>query len=48
FEISEFITGLLGVVLIGASFWSSVVRNKRVAAAEGGSSGDKAGISSGV
>ncbi|TXS54980.1 DUF475 domain-containing protein [Streptomyces sp. t39] len=48
FEISEIITGLLGVVLIGASFWSSVVHNKRTAAAEGGSSGEKAGISSGV
>ncbi|QNP63130.1 DUF475 domain-containing protein [Streptomyces genisteinicus] len=48
YEISEIITGLLGVVLIGASFWSSVVRNKRVAAAEGSGSGDKAGISSGV
>ncbi|MGW8990948.1 DUF475 domain-containing protein, partial [Streptomyces zhihengii] len=40
FEISEFITGLLGVVLIGASFWSSVVRNKRVAAVEGSSAGE--------
>ncbi|MBM9621784.1 DUF475 domain-containing protein [Streptomyces zhihengii] len=48
YEINEFITGFLGVILIGASFWSSVVRNKRIAAAEGGTSGDKAGISSGV
>jgi hypothetical protein len=32
FEISELITGLIGVVLIGWSFWSSVRRNKRLAA----------------
>ncbi|SCF58961.1 DUF475 domain-containing protein [Streptomyces sp. Cmuel-A718b] len=31
YEISEFITGLAGVVLIGASFLSSVRRNKRLA-----------------
>ncbi|MFC7467892.1 DUF475 domain-containing protein [Actinomadura keratinilytica] len=35
FQISEMITGLIGVVLIGLSFWSSVRRNKRLAA-EGG------------
>ncbi len=29
-EISEIITGLIGVVLIAASFWSSVRRNKRL------------------
>ncbi len=29
-EISELITGLIGVVLIAASFWSSVRRNKRL------------------
>ncbi|MEU7467489.1 DUF475 domain-containing protein [Streptomyces sp. NPDC044984] len=33
YEINEFITGMIGVVLIGASFWSSVRRNKRLAAA---------------
>ncbi|MFF8633517.1 DUF475 domain-containing protein, partial [Streptomyces pilosus] len=32
FEIHEIITGLIGVLLIGASFWSSVRRNKRIAA----------------
>ncbi|WP_395570586.1 DUF475 domain-containing protein [Streptomyces sp. BK79] len=33
YEINEIVTGLIGVVLIGASFWSSVRRNKRLAAA---------------
>lgn len=33
FEINEIITGLVGVVLIGASFWSSVRRNQAIAAA---------------
>lgn len=32
-EISEIITGLIGVLFIGAAFISSIVRNKRVAAA---------------
>ncbi|GGK19871.1 hypothetical protein GCM10011583_59690 [Streptomyces camponoticapitis] len=32
FQISEIITGLIGVVLIGWSFWSSVRRNRRIAA----------------
>ncbi|MFJ4923840.1 DUF475 domain-containing protein [Streptomyces sp. NPDC088725] len=32
YEISELITGLIGVVLIGWSFWSSVRRNTRLAA----------------
>ncbi|QHY95303.1 Integral membrane protein TerC family protein [Streptomyces sp. S4.7] len=40
-EISEIITGLVGLLLIGASFWSSVVRNKRVAAEGGEDSQDK-------
>ncbi|MFJ3932859.1 MULTISPECIES: DUF475 domain-containing protein [unclassified Streptomyces] len=47
-EISEIITGLIGVVLIAASFLSSLQRNRKVAAAEGGSSGEKAGVTSGV
>ncbi|WP_327684436.1 DUF475 domain-containing protein [Streptomyces sp. NBC_00467] len=34
YEINEIITGLIGVVLIGASFWSSVRRNKAIAAQE--------------
>ncbi|MET4926089.1 DUF475 domain-containing protein [Streptomyces sp. PSRA5] len=40
-EIHEIITGLVGIVLIAASFWSSVVRNKRVAAEGGEDSQDK-------
>ncbi|MFE3247057.1 DUF475 domain-containing protein [Streptomyces sp. NPDC059209] len=34
YQISEIITGLVGVVLIGWSFWSSVRRNRRIAAGE--------------
>ncbi|OXS31186.1 DUF475 domain-containing protein, partial [Streptomyces sp. XY006] len=49
YEINEIITGLIGVVLIGASFWSSVRRNRALAAAEGQSgSDDKTEVSSGV
>jgi hypothetical protein len=47
FEVNEIITGLIGVVLIAASYWSSVVRNRR----EGESSGqpnDRAEVPSGV
>ncbi|MBT2488913.1 DUF475 domain-containing protein [Streptomyces sp. ISL-96] len=50
-QISEFITGLVGVFLIAASFWSSIRRNKALAAAEGGdgpASGDKTEVPSGV
>ncbi len=46
-EISDVVTGLIGVVLIGLSFFSSVVRNRRETAA-GGDSGPKAEVSSGV
>nr|WP_203615886.1 DUF475 domain-containing protein [Streptomyces sp. SID13726] len=35
YQINEIITGLVGVILIGWSFWSSVRRNKALAAAEG-------------
>ncbi|MFE0701245.1 DUF475 domain-containing protein [Streptomyces sp. NPDC058872] len=50
YEINEVITGLVGVVLIAWSFWSSVRRNKALAAAEGGSgsSDDKTEVPSGV
>jgi hypothetical protein len=50
YEINEIITGLIGVVLIGWSFWSSVRRNRALAAAEGkaDASDDKAEVSSGV
>lgn len=49
YEVSELITGLVGVFLIAWSFLSSVRRNKRIAA-EGGESGssDKTEVSSGV
>ncbi|WP_335932146.1 DUF475 domain-containing protein [Streptomyces sp. PTD5-9] len=48
-EINEIITGLVGVVLIAWSFWSSVRRNKALAA-EGGddAEGSRAEVSSGV
>ncbi|MFE2040391.1 DUF475 domain-containing protein [Streptomyces sp. NPDC059477] len=49
YEISEFITGSVGVLLIAWSFWSSVRRNRALAAAEGGSgSDDNTAVSSGV
>ncbi|MFE5796459.1 DUF475 domain-containing protein [Streptomyces sp. NPDC056503] len=48
-EIPEVITGSIGVILIAWSFWSSVRRNKALAAEGGsGSSDDKAEVSSGV
>ncbi|MER5856717.1 DUF475 domain-containing protein [Streptomyces sp. NPDC059688] len=49
YEINEVITGLVGVVLIAWSFWSSVRRNRALADSEGNAgSDDKAEISSGV
>ncbi|SMQ16007.1 hypothetical protein SAMN06272771_2351 [Streptomyces sp. Ag82_O1-12] len=49
YEINEFITGSIGVILIAASFWSSVRRNKALAAAEGKAGSDeKTEVSSGV
>ncbi|WP_369388931.1 DUF475 domain-containing protein [Streptomyces sp. CG1] len=47
YEINEVITGLVGVVLIAWSFWSSVRRN-RVLEAAGEGSDEKAEVSSGV
>ncbi|ARP70040.1 DUF475 domain-containing protein [Streptomyces pluripotens] len=47
YEINEVITGLVGVVLIAWSFWSSVRRNRALAAA-GESPDEKAEVSSGV
>ncbi|MEV8558856.1 DUF475 domain-containing protein [Streptomyces sp. NPDC051917] len=47
YEINEVITGLVGVVLIAWSFWSSVRRN-RALAAEGEGTDEKAEVSSGV
>jgi hypothetical protein len=40
YQINEIITGLVGVVLIGWSFWSSVRRNKALAAHEGATDTD--------
>ena len=50
FEVNEIITGLVGVVLIAWSFWSSVRRNRALEAAEGKAdpSDDKTEVSSGV
>ncbi len=54
YEINEIITGLIGVVLIGLSFWSSLRRNRAIAASggaggdTGGSPGPKAEVHSGV
>ncbi|GAA1675526.1 DUF475 domain-containing protein [Streptomyces yatensis] len=47
YEINEVITGLVGVVLIAASYWSSVVRNRRMTAAGEGSE-TKTEVTSGV
>ncbi|MFD8959677.1 DUF475 domain-containing protein [Streptomyces anulatus] len=50
YEINEFITGSVGVILIALSFWSSVRRNRALAAESGGDggSGNKSEVSSGV
>lgn len=48
YDVSEVITGLVGVVLIAASYWSSVVRNRRLGEGSGQSDDDKAEVSSGV
>ncbi|MYV40885.1 DUF475 domain-containing protein [Streptomyces sp. SID1328] len=49
YEINEVITGLVGVVLIAWSFWSSVRRNRALAASGGDAgSSEKTEISSGV
>ncbi|WP_306191598.1 DUF475 domain-containing protein [Streptomyces sp. MK5] len=47
YEINEVITGLVGVILIAWSFWSSVRRNRALAAEEGRAtgSGEKAEVS---
>ncbi|MEU4495445.1 DUF475 domain-containing protein [Streptomyces sp. NBC_00210] len=47
-EINEVITGLVGVVLIAWSFWSSVRRNRALAAEGGDNSDEKQEVSSGV
>ncbi|KPI03225.1 protein of unknown function DUF475 [Actinobacteria bacterium OK074] len=50
YQINEVITGLVGVVLIAWSFWSSVRRNQALAAAEGKAEGsdERTEVSSGV
>ncbi|MEU8767635.1 DUF475 domain-containing protein [Streptomyces griseus] len=50
FQINEFITGSVGVILIALSFWSSVRRNRALAAASdgGGGQGTTSEVSSGV
>lgn len=49
YEINEVITGLVGVVLIGASYWSSVVRNRRLGeSSEQRDDNDKTEVTSGV
>ncbi len=49
-EINELITGSVGVILIALSFWSSVKRNRALAAESGGGGGSpsKSEVSSGV
>lgn len=49
-QINEFITGSVGVILIALSFWSSVRRNRALAAESdgGGGSASKSEVSSGV
>ncbi|MEV5970963.1 DUF475 domain-containing protein [Streptomyces sp. NPDC051921] len=49
YEIPEIVTGGIGVALIAWSFWSSVRRNRRLAAAEGkADASDKTEVTSGV
>ncbi|MEU3375456.1 DUF475 domain-containing protein [Streptomyces sp. NPDC006711] len=48
YEINDVITGLVGVVLIAWSFFSSVRRNRRIAAAGGEDAGEPAEVGSGV
>jgi hypothetical protein len=47
-HIHEVITGLSGVALIGASFWSSLRANKADRAAAGGDEAEKPAVTSGV
>lgn len=47
YEINEIVTGLIGVVLIGLSFWSSLRRNRAIAVA-GSSTGEETEVPSGV
>ena len=48
YEINEVITGVIGVALIGASYWSSVIRNRREGHGGGAGSEEKTEVTSGV
>ncbi|EFL26474.1 integral membrane protein [Streptomyces himastatinicus ATCC 53653] len=48
FEINELITGSVGIALIGASYWSSVIRNRREGHGGGAGSEEKTEVTSGV
>ncbi|MFI0897141.1 DUF475 domain-containing protein [Streptomyces sp. NPDC020983] len=48
YDISEVVTGLVGVVLIGASYWSSVVRNRRLGEGSHSADDDKTEVTTGV
>jgi hypothetical protein len=48
YDVSEVITGLVGVVLIAASYWSSVVRNRRLGEGSQESDDDKTEVTTGV
>jgi len=47
YNVSEVVTGLVGVVLIAASYWSSLVRNRRLGE-DSEQADDKAEVTSGV
>lgn len=48
YDVSEIVTGLVGVVLIAASYWSSVVRNRRIGEGSRESDDDKTEVTTGV
>ena len=48
YEVSEVVTGLVGVVLIAASYWSSVVRNRRLGEESEQSDDEHAEVRTGV
>lgn len=48
YEINEVITGVVGVALIGASYWSSVIRNRREEQSGAPGSEEKSEVTSGV
>ncbi|WP_327291305.1 DUF475 domain-containing protein [Streptomyces sp. NBC_01198] len=48
YDVSEVVTGLVGVLLIAASYWSSVVRNRRLGEGSHESDDDKTEVKTGV